>query len=108
MANFLKTGKNILTGNWLGSEINTSKMYYLFFVVVLVVFLIYNRYRAEEILILNRKLQDEVDILHSKYTKIETKLIVLGTERKVAEDSTIINSGLKLPPKPPKQIIIEK
>ena len=50
---------------------------------------------------------ENVEILHSKYTKIQTKLMVLGTERKVASDSTIIKMGLKLPENPPKVIVIK-
>jgi len=108
MAKTNKIIRNILTGNWLGTEIKPANMYYLLFVVVLIIFLIYNRYRAEELIVKKRKLKEDVEILHSKHTKIDTKLMILGTERKVAQDSTIIKLGLKLPETPPKQIIIEK
>ena len=99
--------KNIITGNWLGTEIKTKSMYYILFVVVLIIILIYNRYRAEELILEKKALSEEVEILHSKYTKIQTKLMVLGTERKVASDSTIIKMGLKLPDNPPKVIVIK-
>ncbi|MCF6365763.1 MAG: hypothetical protein L3J35_06120 [Bacteroidales bacterium] len=108
MANTNKIIRNILTGKWLGSEIKPANMYYILFVVTLIIFLIYNRYRTEELVIKKRTLKNDVEILHSKHTKIETKLMILGTERKVAQDSTIIKLGLKLPETPLKQIIIEK
>lgn len=108
MARVSKILRNILTGNWLGKEVKPANMYYVLFVVLLVIFLIYNRYRAEEMIVEKRALKEEVEILHSKYTKIDTKLMILGTERKVAKDSTVIKLGLKLPENPPKQIIIEK
>lgn len=104
----LKILKNIITGNWLGTKINAPNIYYILFVFAFIIFIIYNRYRAEEMILEKRALKKEVEILHSKHTKIQTKLMFLGTERKVAEDSTIINLGLKLPEVPPKQIIIEE
>jgi len=100
--------KNILTGNWLGGGIKTGNMYFVLFVMFLTVLLIYNRYRAEELIIEKNKLQNDVEILHSKYTKSKTKLMTSGTERKIAEDSIIILKGLKLPEKPLHQIIINK
>ena len=108
MAGASKILRSILTGNWLGSEVKPANMYYILFVVLLVIFLIYNRYRAEELIVEKRLLKEEVEILHSKHTKIDTKLMTLGTERKVAGDSTIIKIGLKLPENPVKQIVIEK
>lgn len=99
--------KNIITGNWLGTEIKAKSMYYILFVTALIILLIYNRYRAEEIIMEKKVLNDDVEILHSKYTKIQTKLMVFGTERKVASDSTIIKMGLKLPDNPPKVIVIK-
>ena len=99
--------KNIITGNWLGTEIKAKSMYYILFVAALIILLIYNRYRAEEIIMEKKVLNDDVEILHSKYTKIQTKLMVFGTERKVASDSTIIKMGLKLPDNPPKVIVIK-
>jgi len=99
--------KNIITGNWLGTEIKAKNLYYILFVTFLIILLIYNRYRAEELIISKKELYERVEILHSKYTKIQTKLMVLGTERKVATDSTVIKMGLKLPEKPPKLIEIK-
>jgi len=104
----LRTLKNIITGNWLGAKINAANIYYVLFIAAFIIFIIYNRYRAEELILEKRTLKKEVEILHSKHTKIQTKLMFLGTERKVAEDSTIIKLGLKLPERPPKQIIIEE
>ncbi len=100
--------RNILTGNWLGSEIKSENIYYTLFIVLLVILLIYNKYRTEELVVKKKTLKENVEVLHSKHTKIETKLMEFGTERKVANDSTIINLGLKLPEKPPKVIIIKK
>ncbi len=100
--------RNILTGNWLGSEIKSENIYYTLFIVLLVILLIYNKYRTEELVVKKKTLKESVEVLHSKHTKIETKLMEFGTERKVANDSTIINLGLKLPGKPPKVIIIKK
>ena len=108
MAGASKILRNILTGNWLGREIKPANIYFALFVAVLVIILIYNRYRAEELIVEKRKLKEEVEILHSKHTKVDTKLMTLGTERKVAGDSTIIKMGLKLPENPLKQILIEK
>ncbi len=99
--------KNIITGNWLGTEIKAKSMFYILFVVTLIILLIYNRYRAEEIILEKKTLNEDVEILHSKYTKIQTKLMVWGTERKVASDSTIIKMGLRLPEKPPRVIVIK-
>lgn len=99
--------RNIVTGNWLGSEIKPTSIYFAVFVVFLITLLIYNRYRTEELIVKKRKLKEEVEILHSKHTKIDTKLMEFGTERKVANDSTIIGLGLELPKKPPMQIIIK-
>jgi len=103
----LKILKNIITGNWLGNKVKASNLYFILFIVIFIIYVIYNRYRAEELILDKRELKEEVEILHSKHTKIETKLMFLGTERKVANDSTIIKLGLKLPDKPPKQIIIK-
>ena len=99
--------KNIITGNWLGTGIKAKSMFYILFVVTLIILLIYNRYRAEEIILEKKALNEDVEILHSKYTKIQTKLMVWGTERKVASDSTIIKMGLRLPEKPPRVIVIK-
>lgn len=99
--------KNIITGNWLGTEIKAKSMYYILFVTALIIILIYNRYRAEELISEKKALNEKVEVLHSEYTKIQTKLMVLGTERKVASDSTIINMGLRLPEKPLKVIVIK-
>ncbi len=74
----------------------------------LTVLLIYNRYRAEELIIEKNTLKNEVEVLHSEYTKSNTKLMTSATERKVAEDTVIILRGLKLPTEPLPQIIIEK
>ena len=100
--------KNIITGAWLGSELKAKNMYYILFIVLLVIVLIFNRYRAEELIIEKRTLREEVEILHSKYTKVDTKLMILGTERKVANDSTVISLGLKLPDNPLKVIVIKQ
>ncbi len=100
--------KNILTGNWLGKGIKSSNFYFLLFIMFLTVILVYNRYRAEELIIEKRNLQEKVEILHSKYTKSRAKLMSSGTERKIAEDSVIKARGLKLPKNPLKQIVIEK
>ena len=102
----LKTIRNIITGNWLGTKMSAANIYYILFIVCLIIFVIYNRYRAEELILEKRALRKEVEILHSKHTKIQTKLMFLGTERKVASDSTIIKIGLKVPEQPHKQIII--
>ena len=99
--------KNIITGSWLGSELRANNFYFILFVVLLVIVLIFNRYRAEELIIEKRKIKDEVEILHSKFTKLDTKLMILGTERKVANDTTIQALGLRLPENPPKVIIIK-
>lgn len=99
--------KNIITGNWLGTGIKAKSMFYILFVVSLIILLIYNRYRAEEIILEKKALNEDVEILHSKYTKIQTKLMVWGTERKVASDSTIIKMGLRLPENPPGLIVIK-
>ena len=99
--------KNILTGNWLRKGIKTSNMYFALFVVFLTVLLIYNRYRAEELIIKKNKLREEVEILHSKYTKSNSKLMTSRTERKLAQDSIIIKKGLKLPERPLLRIKIE-
>ncbi len=99
--------KNIITGNWLGTGIKAKSMFYILFVVTLIILLIYNRYRAEEIILEKKTLNENVEILHSKYTKIQTKLMVWGTERKVASDSTIIKMSLRLPEKPPRVIVIK-
>jgi hypothetical protein len=99
--------KDIITGNWLGKEIKAKNIYYILFVTFLIILLIYNRYRAEELILKKKDLRENVEILHSKYTKIQTKLMVFGTERKVATDSTLIKAGLKLPDKPPKIIEIK-
>jgi len=104
----LRILKNIITGNWLGAKLNTKNIYFILFIVAFIIFVIYNRYRAEELILEKRALKKEVEILHSKHTKIQTKLMFLGTERKVAEDSTVIKLGLHLPKMPPKQIIIEE
>ena len=98
--------KDIITGNWLGKEIKAKNLYYILFVTFLIIVLIYNRYRAEELILKKKELYENVEILHSKYTKLQTKMMVFGTERKVASDSTIIKMGLKLPDKPPKVIEI--
>ncbi len=100
--------KHVLTGNWLGKSIKSGNMYFMIFVAFLAVLLVYNRYRAEELIIKKKKLREEVEILHSKYTKSNAKLMSSVTERKIAEDTVIINRGLKLPRRPLKQIIIEK
>ncbi len=73
----------------------------------LTVLVIYNRYRAEELIIEKNKLKNDVEILHSKYTKSNTKLMTSGTERKIAEDTLIKARGLKLPKNPLPQIVIE-
>ena len=99
--------KNIITGAWLGSELKAKNMYFILFVVLLVILLIFNRYRAEDLIIEKRILKEEVEILHSKFTKADTKLMIFGTERKVANDSTIISLGLKLPENPQKVIVIK-
>jgi len=99
--------KDIITGNWLGKEIKAKNLYYILFVTFLIIVLIYNRYRAEELILQKKELQEDVEILHSNYTKIQTKLMVLRTERKVANDSMVISLGLKLPEKPPKTIEIK-
>lgn len=100
--------KEIVSGNWMGRNVKASNLYYMLFVVFLILAVIYNRYRAEELILEKRKLKEDVEILHSKHTKIETKLMFMGTERKVVSDSVIVNLGLELPKTPPKQIIINK
>lgn len=100
--------KNILTGNWLRKGIKTGNMYFALFIIFLLVLLIYNRYRAEELIIEKNKLKEDVEILHSKYTKSNSKLMTSGTERKLAQDSIIIKKGLKLPENPLPRIITEK
>ncbi len=100
--------KNILTGNWLLKGIKTGNMYFSLFIVFLLVLLIYNRYRAEELIVEKNKLKEDVEILHSKYTKSNSKLMTSGTERKLAQDSIIIKKGLKLPENPLPYIITEK
>ena len=99
--------KHIVTGNWMGSNVNASNLYYMLSLVGLILIIIFNRYRAEELILEKRKLKEDVEILHSKHTKIETKLMFLGTERKVVSDTIILKLGLKLPETPPKQIIIK-
>ena len=103
-----RIAKNIITGAWLGNDLKAKNIYFILFIVLLVIILIFNRYRAEELIIEKEKLLEEVEILHSKYTKTQTKLMIMGTERKVAQDSTIINMGLKLPDNPPYLIIIKE
>lgn len=103
----LKILKNIITGNWLGTKMNVANIYYVLFIVALIIFVIYNRYRVEELILEKRALKKEVEILHSKHTKIQTKLMFLGTERKVASDGVIIKLGLKVPERPHKKIIIK-
>ncbi|MCF6185499.1 MAG: hypothetical protein L3J56_12935 [Bacteroidales bacterium] len=100
--------KNVLTGNWLGKGIKTANMYFLLFIMFLTVLLIYNRYRAEELIVKKNKLKNDVEILHSKYTKSNTKLMTSATERQIAKDPVIVSEGLKLPKRPLPQIIIEK
>ena len=99
--------KNFLTGNWLGKGIKKSNLYFILFIMFLTVLVVFNRYRAEELIIKKNKLKNDVEILHSKYTKSNTKLMTSGTERKIAEDTVIIARGLKLPEKPLPQISIK-
>jgi cell division protein FtsL len=99
--------KNVITGNWISSEINAKSLYFIFFVTFLIILLIYNRYRAEELIMQKRELQDKVEILHSKYTKMQMNTMIMGTERTVAQDSIVISLGLKLPENPPSEIVIK-
>lgn len=103
-----RVAKNIITGAWLGKDLKAKNLYFILFIVLLVIILIFNRYRAEELIIEKKNLQEQVEILHSKFTKTQTKLMIMGTERKVAEDSTLIEMGLKLPDNPPNLIIIKE
>ena len=96
------------SASWLGNDLKAKNMYFILFVVLLIIILIFNRYRAEDLIIEKKRLLQEVEILHSKYTKTQTNLMMMGTERKVAQDSTIIKMGLKLPERPPKLIIIKE
>jgi len=99
--------KIFLTGNWLGKGIEKNNLYFVLFIMFLTVLIIFNRYRAEELIIGKNKLNYDVEILHSKYTKSYTKLMRSGTERKIAEDTVIIKIGLKLPKNPLPQIVIK-
>lgn len=74
----------------------------------LTVLVIYNRYRAEELIIEKNELKNNVEILHSKYTKSNTKLMSSATERKIAKDTVIKIRGLKLPKNPLPKIVIKK
>jgi cell division protein FtsL len=105
----LRTGiiKNIITGNWISHEINAKTLYFIFLIVLLIIVLIYNRYRAEEIIMKRKDLQEKVEILHSKYTKLQMNFMIMGTERTVSQDSVVISLGLKLPENPPKEIVIK-
>lgn len=100
--------RNFLTGNWLGKGIKRSNLYFVLFIMFLTVVVIYNRYRAEELIIEKNTLKKDVEVLHSKFTKSNTKLLTSGTERKIAADSVIKQRGLKLPKNPLPQIIIKK
>jgi hypothetical protein len=105
----LKRGilRNIITGNWISNEINAKTLYFIFFITFLVILLIYNRYRAEELIMQKKDLQDQVEILYSKYTKLQMNFMLMGTERIVAQDSVVISLGLKIPENPPKEIVIK-
>lgn len=107
MAGKRNTIKNFLTGNWLGKGIEKNNLYFVLFVMFLTVLIIFNRYRAEELIFEKNKLKNDVEILHSKYTKSNTILMKSGTERKIAEDTVIIKRGLKLPKSPVPQIVIK-
>jgi hypothetical protein len=98
--------RNLITGNWISKEINAKSLYFILFITLLVIVLIYNRYRAEELIISKKRLQDKVEILHSKYTKQQMNMMAPATERSLSEDSIIISIGLKLPDHPPKEITI--
>jgi hypothetical protein len=99
--------KNIITGNWITNEINAKSLYFIFFITFLIIMLIYNRYRAEELIIEKKVLQDQVEVLYSKYTKQQMNFMFMGTERMVAQDSVVIALGLKIPEFPPKEIVIK-
>ncbi len=91
----------------MGKGIKRSNLYFSLFVVFLTILIIYNKYRAEDLIVTKNKLQNETDILHSKYTKSITNVMSSATERKIAQDTLIKARGLKLPERPLPEIVLK-
>lgn len=98
--------KNVLDGSILTREGVIDQLPYVFFLALIAVVYIGNRYQAERIMRENMQIQKEIKELRAESITMASRLMYMSKQSEVAKLVNRHNLGLKEAVEPPRKLVV--